>query len=462
MLGEAKLRLHSEKQKSSRVLANKSLPCIANEGLLMDFISIAEAMKKGSGKVAVRGWCYRERKSNKKAFIVLRDATNIIQCIVDKTTVPAGVWDTASKVSIEASLEVKGEIKADSRAPTGFEIKVEALRLIGLSDVFPIVKDQSTEFLLDVRHLWLRSRTLTAVLKIRSAVFGAIDEFFRKRGYYESQSPIFTPTSCEGGSTLFEVKYFDQKSYLTQTWQLYAEAVIFALEKIYCIAPCFRAEKSRTARHLTEFWMAEAEAAWMDFEELLKLEEEFVSFLCQRVAEQCSDELKLLGRDPADLLKIKPPFPRITYDEAVAMLKKDGMEFEWGADLRTLEEEQLMKHFDRPLIITRYPKKIKAFYMKEDPANPDVVLCADMIAPDVGEITGGSERETDAQKLIKRIEDSGEKLENYQWYLDLRKYGSVPHSGFGLGIERFLRWICKLESIRDTIAFPRTINRTKP
>jgi len=428
----------------------------------MDFISVAEAMKRGSGRVTVRGWCYRERKSNQKAFIVLRDASTIIQCVVDKATARADVWDAANKVSIEASLEVEGEIKPDTRAPTGFEIKVEDLRLIGLSDVFPITKDQSTEFLLDVRHLWLRSRQLAAVLKVRSAVFGAIDEFFRKRGYYETQSPIFTPTSCEGGSTLFEVKYFGDKAYLTQSWQLYAEAVMFALEKIYCIAPCFRAEKSRTARHLTEFWMAEAEAAWLEFEELLKLEEEFISFLCQRIAEQCSEELKLLGRDPADLLKIKPPFPRITYDEAVALLKKDGVEFEWGADLRTLEEEQLMKHFDKPLIITRYPKKIKAFYMKEDPSNPSVVLCADMIAPEVGEITGGSERETDYGKLVKRIEESGEKIEHYQWYLDLRKYGSVSHSGFGLGVERFIRWICKLESIRDTIAFPRTINRTRP
>jgi asparaginyl-tRNA synthetase len=428
----------------------------------MNFISVAEAMKHGSGRVAVRGWCYRERKSNQKAFIVLRDASTIIQCVVDKATARADVWDAANKVSIEASLEVEGEIRADSRAPTGFEIKVEDLRLIGLSDVFPITKDQSTEFLLDVRHLWLRSRQLAAVLKVRSAVFGAIDEFFRKRGYYETQSPIFTPTSCEGGSTLFEVKYFGDKAYLTQSWQLYAEAVMFALEKIYCIAPCFRAEKSRTARHLTEFWMAEAEAAWMSFDELLTLEEEFISFLCQRVAERCSEELKLLGRDPADLLKIKPPFPRITYDEAVALLKKDGVEFEWGTDLRTLEEEQLMKHFDKPLIITRYPKKIKAFYMKEDPANPSVVLCADMIAPEVGEITGGSERETNYDKLVARLEESGEKTEHYQWYLDLRKYGSVSHSGFGLGVERFIRWICKLESIRDTIAFPRTINRTRP
>jgi asparaginyl-tRNA synthetase len=428
----------------------------------MQFIPIAEAMKRGSGKVAVRGWCYRERKSNQKAFIVLRDASTIIQCVVDKATARADVWDAANKVSIEASLEVEGEIKPDTRAPTGFEIKVEDLRLIGLSDVFPITKDQSTEFLLDVRHLWLRSRQLAAVLKIRSAVFGAIDEFFRKRGYYETQSPIFTPTSCEGGSTLFEVKYFGEKAYLTQSWQLYAEAVMFALEKIFCIAPCFRAEKSRTARHLTEFWMAEAEAAWLEFDDLLKLEEEFVSFLCQRVAEQCADELKLLGRDPADLLKIKPPFPRITYDEAVEILKKDGVEFEWGVDLRTLEEEQLMKHFDKPLLIMRYPKKIKAFYMKEDPSNPSVVLCADMIAPEVGEITGGSERETDYDKLVARLEESGEKIEHYQWYLDLRKYGSVPHSGFGLGVERFIRWICKLESIRDTIAFPRTINRTRP
>lgn len=428
----------------------------------MNFISIGEAIACGSGKVAVRGWCYRERKSNQRAFIVLRDVTNTIQCVVDKTTVSGKAWEEANKVSIEASLEVEGEIKKDERAPTGYEISVSDLHVVGKSDTFPITKDQSTEWLLDTRHLWLRSRQLTAVLKIRSAVFGAIHEFFRSHGYYESQSPIFTPTACEGGSTLFEVKYFEEKVYLTQTWQLYAEAVMAALEKIYCIAPCFRAEKSKTARHLTEFWMAEAEAAWMDFEGLLKLEEEFVSFLCEYVAKHCTEELKQLGRDPKELEKIKPPFPRITYTEAVELLHKDGMEFTWGNDLRTLEEEQLMKHFEKPLIITRYPKEIKAFYMKEDPADERVVLCADMIVHDVGEITGGSERETDVESIKKRIKESGEKLENYEWYLDLRRYGSVPHSGFGLGIERFIRWICKLESIRDAIAFPRTINRTKP
>jgi asparaginyl-tRNA synthetase len=400
--------------------------------------------------------------------------------VIDRATARPDVWDAAQRVTIEASLEIEGEIRADNRAPTGYEIKVDELKLIGPSETFPITKDQSTEFLLDVRHLWLRSRMLTAVMKVRSALFAAIDAFFRERGYYEVQSPIITPTSCEGGSTLFELKYFDEKAYLTQSWQLYAESMICSLEKIYCIAPCFRAERSRTARHLTEFWMAEAEAAWLDFEGLLKLEEEFVSFLCRYAAERCSDELKMLGRDPADLLKITPPFPRITYDEAIAMLKADGMDVSWGTDLRTLEEAQLMKHFDtsrttgsavqqksrtsacKPLLVTKYPKAIKAFYMKEDAADPRLVLCCDMIAPEVGEITGGSERETDYGKLVQRLEASGEKIEDYQWYLDLRKYGSVPHAGFGLGVERLLRWICKLESIRDTIPFPRTMARKHP
>ncbi len=440
-----------------------------------NFVSIQEAMnlaenfaeknlaENSNPKVHLRGWCYRERKSNVRAFVVLRDHSNIIQCIIEKEQIPEGKWDILKDVSIECALEVSGTIAKDSRAPTGYEIKVSDFSVISKAERFPITQDQSTEFLLDVRHLWLRSRQLTAVMKIKAGVLKAVREFFDRQGYFEVTPPIITGSSCEGGSTLFEIKYFGDKAYLSQSAQLYLESLIFSLEKVWALTPSFRAEASRTARHLAEYWHLEAEAAWLDFEGLLKLEEELISYVCQRTAELVPDELRFLGRNPDDLKKVALPFPKITYDEALKILEKDGVEIAWGEDLRTLEEEQLMKHYDKPLIITRYPKKIKAFYMKEDAENPDVVLCCDVIAPEsYGEIIGSSERENDYEKIITRLKEAGEDIKNYDWYLDLRKYGGVQHSGFGMGVERIVRWFCRLENIRDTIPYPRTISRKYP
>ncbi|MBI4451040.1 asparagine--tRNA ligase [Candidatus Woesearchaeota archaeon] len=429
----------------------------------MYFITIQQAIDRGTGKAAIRGWVYRERKSNARAFIVMRDGTNIIQCVIEKANVTPEVWAGAEKVLIESAAMVEGEIFKDDRAPTGFELRVSSFKLVHLAERFPITKDQSTEFLLDQRHLWLRSRELTAVWKVKQAVLEACREFHKQLGYVEVTPPIITGSACEGGSTLFELKYFDEKAYLSQSAQLYLEAMIFSLEKVWALTPSFRAEPSKTNRHLTEYWHLEMEAAWMDFEGLLSFEEGLVSHICQYVAGHCTAELKILGRNPTDLENITPPFPRITYDEALEILKKDGMEVPWGKDLRTNEEEQLMKHYDKPLLVTRYPKAIKAFYMKDDPKRDDVALCCDVLAPEgYGEIIGSSERETDIEVIRKKLAAAGEKEENYAWYLDLRRFGSVQHSGFGLGIERVVRWLCKLESIRDAIPFPRTIKRKYP
>lgn len=428
-----------------------------------DFISIQEALDKGKGHVRLRGWAYRERKSNALAFIVLRDRTSIIQCVVKKEKVLPEIWEQAEQVLIESAIELGGTLREDKRAPTGFEVEVDEFKLIHKADRFPIGKDQSEQFLLDKRHLWIRSRELTTVWKVKAQILKACRDFFEKKGYFETTPPIITGSSCEGGSTLFHIDYFGDEAYLSQSAQLYLEAMIFSLEKVWALTPSFRAEPSKTNRHLTEYWHLEGEEAWMDFEQLLDFEAELISAICQHVAKHCKAELKILGRDPADLEKIKPPFPRITYEEALKILKKDGIDIPWGKDLRTLEEEALMKHYDKPLQVTRYPKEIKAFYMKEDPKDDRVVLCCDVLAPEgFGEIIGSSERETDVNVLIKKLKQAGEKVEHYDWYLDLRKFGSVPHSGFGLGIERVVRWLCKLDSIRDAIPFPRTIKRSTP
>jgi asparaginyl-tRNA synthetase len=429
-----------------------------------EFISIKDAMKQGSGRVKIRGWVYRERKSNKMGFIVVRDSSNIIQCVISREKISEKSWNDLEKLMIESAVEIEGEIHEDKRAPTGYEINADKLHVVHFAEVFPITKDQSTEFLLDQRHLWLRSRRLTAIMKIRSSVFEAIDDFYRSRGFYEVAPPIFTPNACEGGSTLFEVKFFDDKVYLTQSWQLYAEALIFSLEKIYCNSPCFRAEKSKTSRHLAEFYMSEMEIAWGHLDDAISYAEELVAFIVQRVVEKNEEELKILDQDVEKLRKIKLPFKRITYTEALKILEeKENMKIEWGKDLRTIEEDALMKHFDMPVTVTNYPKEIMAFYKPADPKNPKTALNFDMLAPEgFGEIIGGSERDADINALIKGLEKEGEKKENYEWYLDTRRYGSVPHAGFGLGVERVVSWLCHLDNIKDAIPFPRTMLRKKP
>ena len=423
------------------------------------FIPIEQVREHEGERVQLRGWAWRQREGKGTVFIVLRDVTGVVQCVVKEEK----LLPVAQQVQVEASLELSGTVRKDTRAPGGFEIQVTELRIVGPSDKFPITEYQSTEHLLDVRHLWIRSRRQTAIFKVRSEVTGAIHEYFRGKGFFEIQSPSLTGSACEGGSTLFAVKYFDQKAYLTQSWQLYAEALIASLEKIYCIAPSFRAEKSRTRRHLTEYWHAEAEAAWLDHEGNLALAEGLVRFVVQAVLKKRAPELQELGRDTSKLSAVAKPFPRIAYAEALRLLAKDGVKLKWGEDLGADEERQLTTHFETPFFVTNYPKGIKAFYMLEDPHDPRTVLNMDLLAPEgYGEIIGGSARETDLKKLVARIKETGGKVKDYEWYLDTRRYGSVPHAGFGLGVERLVMWICGIDHVRDAIAFPRVINRLYP
>ena len=430
----------------------------------MKFLSIKQAMKKGSGKVSIHGWVYRERKSKKIAFIVLRDSSETIQCIFDRQKFEEQ-WKDIDKILIESSMEIHGEIKEDKRAPTGYEIKVDEFKVIHYAEPFPIKGGESEGVLGDLRHLWLRSQKMTSILKIRSTIFGAIHEYFRQEGFYEFQSPILQPTQAEGGSTVFKVPYFKDTMYLAQTWQLQAETAIFALEKIYTIAPSFRAERSKTSRHLTEYWHAEMEMPWCEFKDIQDHGEALLKHVVKKVLKEHKRELEILKRDTKVLEStIKKPFEKMTYDEALKILKeKCDMEVEWGKDLRTIEEEKLTKLYDVPIIVTDYPKIVKAFYMKETPGKPLCVQGCDFLAPEgYGEIIGGSQREEDIDKIIKRLKEQKEDPKDYKFYLDTRRYGSVPHGGFGLGVERIITWICGLEHIKDSIPFPRTMLRYKP
>jgi len=426
----------------------------------MDPISIKEVKEHVGKTVVLRGWIYRIRKGKDIVFTVLRDVTGVTQCVIKEGKKG---YDDAQKSLMEASIIVKGKVKDDKRAPGGYEIEVEDYQLVGSAEDFPIKEQQSTELLLDHRHLWIRSRKLTSIFKIRSEIFRAIHDFFHERGFYEHQSPILTSAACEGGSTLFKVDYFGKEAYLAQSWQLHAEAMISSLEKIYCIAPSFRAEKSRTRRHLAEYWHAEAEMAWFEHEDSLKLQEDLITFVLKRVIERRSEELKEVGRDPAELKKMFGPYERISYKKCIDLLHKDKVKIKYGEDFGADEERQLTTHFKKPFFVVEFPKEAKAFYMKENPKDPKTYLCADLQAPEgYGELIGGSEREPDVDKLIKRLKKDGADPKSYDWYFDIRKYGSVPHSGFGMGVERLVMWICKLEHIRDAIAFPRVINRIHP
>jgi len=428
------------------------------------FVSIAEAMKKGKGQVAIRGWVHRERGSNEFKFVVLRDASNIIQCVLKKENFKKE-WNEIDKLKVESSLEIWGEIKEDKRAPTGYEILADKIKIVHIAEDFPINKDLNEELLGDRRHLWLRSRKMTAILKVRSTVFEAIHEYFRGNGFYEYHSPIFQSVQAEGGATLFEVNYFKKKGvFLAQTWQLYAEPAIFALEKIYAIEPAFRAEESKTSRHLTEFWMNEMEVAWASFKDIQDYGEGLIKHIVKKVLDKNKMELEILERDVKKLEPtVKKPFPRMTYEHSLKLLKEKNMVVPFGKDLRTIEEDVLSKMYDTPIVITNYPKEVKAFYMKEDEKDKRTVLGCDFIAPEgYGEIIGGSEREADIEKIKKKLKDMGENVDNYGFYLDTRKYGSVPHGGFGMGVERVISWICGLTTIKDAIPFPRTMNRTTP
>ena len=421
--------------------------------------------KKTGKDINLRGWIYRTRSSGNIVFIVLRNSDGTIQVTIKKGNLPDNEFEDAKKALIESSVELQGDIKEDPRAPGGYEIQVTNFKVINFSEPFPITKDQSPEFLLDNRHLWLRSQKLASVFKIRSTVVGAIHKFFREKGFYEFDAPVLQPNQCEGGSTLFEVKYYDAKTYLSQSWQLYAEAAIFSLEKIYNMGPTFRAEKSKTSRHLSEFWMAEMEVAWAHLEDIIQIAKDEVKFILKEVLKNNQRELETLKVDIEKLRRItEKEFPTITYREALKILKeKENMEVPWGKDLRTIEENNLMKHFETPVIVTNYPIEAMAFYKPPDPKDKETALCFDMLAPEsYGEIIGGSERSLDIDYMKKRLEKIGENIENYKWYFDLRRYGSVPHAGYGLGVERLIAWICSLDNIKDAIPFPRTITRHKP
>jgi len=427
----------------------------------MSFVPIREILEgQCEGKeVAVRGWVYRKREGKGTIFLVLRDSTGVIQCTVKKDS-PA--WANAEKITIESSLTLEGLVKKDPRAPGGFEIGTTQVSIIGLAEVFPISKDKSEEFLRDIRHLWLRSRKMNLVMKVRAEVLEATRGFFKTQNFVEVSPPMFISAAVEGGSTLFGLKYFDQDLYLTQSSQLYLEILIYSLEKVYCIAPSFRAEKSRTIRHLTEYWHIEAEWPFADMHDLMKFEEELLVHVCERVTVNCKEEFAELGADISKLALVKTPFPKITYAEAINRLNAKGFNKKWGEDLGYDDEKTLADEFGRPLFIYDYPTAIKAFYCKTYRDKPDVAMSADMLVPRIGEISTGGAREDDKDTLIRRIREMGMNEKDYDWYLDLRRYGTVPHVGFGMGLERVLTWILDLENIIDSIPFPRTTRRFYP
>src|SRR3990172_7083572 len=428
-------------------------------------VSIGEIRRgKHTGTaVELRGWIYRTRSVGGKAFVVLRDATGTIQATISRDAVSPEAFGAARKALIESAVIVRGKVVADKRAPGGYEVRADDFKVVHFAEKFPIQEDLSEEFLLDVRHLWVRSQRMTTIFRVRHTGFGAVHEYFRDQGFWEVSPPMITPAGSEGGATLFEVDYFGRKAYLTQSWRLYAEAIVLAMEKAYYIGPSFRAEKSRTSRHLTEYWHAEMEQAWVGLDEVVKHAEAVISHACQRVAEERPDDVAALGRPPDFLKAVKPPFERLTYDQALKILKGKGMELVWGKDLRTLEERALTEGKTKPIVVTHYPRISQAFYKARDPQHPDHVLAFDVIGGDgVGEIVGGSERETDLETIEKSLVEQGEDPKKDEWNLDSRRYGSVQHAGFGMGMERLIQWICKLEHIRDAVSFPRTPARASP
>lgn len=419
---------------------------------------------KFNGKaVSVRGWVYRTRSSGKITFIVLRDSSGIVQCVARADDLEASLYEQLSNLTIESSLSLDGEVAEDKRAVTGYEIKIKSAKIFQRNENYPVTKDKSEEFLLDIRHLWLRSREFTSVLKIRSTAFNAFEEFFTGEGFYNVQGPMMVSTAVEGGSTLFKVPFFDQEVYLTQSSQFYLEALIFSLEKVFTIAPSFRAEKSRTKRHLTEYWHAEAEVAWIGNEEMMAIEERMISHLVKRCLEDNREDFDLIGRDVSKLKRIVAPFPRMKYSQLIEKSQEWGMSLKYGDDLGADEEREITVHFEKPVFITHYPIELKGFYHRPDPDNPSEILCHDLLAPEgCGEIIGGGERIWQLDLLRRNIRKSGMNPDTYSWYVDLRKYGSVPHSGFGLGMDRLIWWVCGLNSIRDALPFPRTMRRITP
>jgi asparaginyl-tRNA synthetase len=428
-------------------------------------VHIDEIGRHEGAEVTIKGWLHNRRSSGKIHFLILRDGTGFIQAVMSKAAVGERLFTEADHLSQETSVIVTGTARADARAPGGYEIDVRDLVTVGASHDFPITpKEHGVDYLLDRRHLWMRSERQQAILRVRHEIIDAVRDFFNSRGFILTDAPIFTPAACEGTTTLFPVEYFeDQKAYLTQSGQLYIEATAMALGRVYCFGPTFRAEKSKTRRHLTEFWMVEPEMAYADLDDVMSLAEALVASVVSRVLDKRQRELKTLERNTTALEHVQAPFPRLTYDEAVERLRATGASFEWGGDFGGPDETALAQQFDRPLMVHRFPAAIKAFYMKPDPIRPDLALGVDVLAPEgYGEIIGGGERLADLNLLLERIEAHQLPKESFEWYLDLRRYGSVPHGGFGMGIERVVAWICGLEHVRETIPYPRMLYRLYP
>ncbi|HXH05739.1 MAG TPA: asparagine--tRNA ligase [Vicinamibacterales bacterium] len=428
-------------------------------------VYIEDIARHDGQAVTLRGWLHNRRSSGKIHFLTIRDGTGFIQAVVSRQAVPEEVFVRADHLSQETSLVVHGTVRADRRAPGGYEIDVTGLEVVGESRDYPITpKEHGVDYLLDRRHLWIRTPRQQAILRVRHEVIAAVRDFFNGRGFVLVDTPIFTPAACEGTTTLFAVPYFEEETaYLTQSGQLYNEADAMALGRVYCFGPTFRAEKSKTRRHLTEFWMVEPEVAWATLDDIIELGEALVVEVVARVLDRRRRELAALERDTSRLERVVRPFPRITYDEAVTILRAKGQPFEEGNDLGGTDETLLSEHFDRPVAVTHYPAAVKAFYMKPDPARPDRVLCVDVLAPEgYGEIIGGGQRIDDYDLLVQRLEEHRLPREAFEWYLDLRRYGSVPHSGFGMGIERVVAWICGLEHVREAIPYPRMLYRLRP
>ncbi|HTC45914.1 MAG TPA: asparagine--tRNA ligase [Candidatus Aquilonibacter sp.] len=435
--------------------------------------TIAEIGQHEGQTVTLRGWLYNLRESGKLLFPQFRDGSGVIQGVVPKNAVTPEVFDAIKTLTQESSVIVEGKVRADKRAPGGYELdiaNVQVVQRVSESDPYPITpKEHGTEFLMEHRHLWVRSQRQASILRVRAEIIKAVRDFFDERGFTLTDPPILTPAACEGTSTLFPVDYFDEQAYLTQSGQLYIEATAMALGKVYSFGPTFRAEKSKTRRHLTEFWMVEPEIAYGELDDLMDLAENLIGFIVKRCLDHRRADLQAIGRDISKLEKIVPPFPRISYDDAVKNLQeghaKGALEakFEWGGDLGSPDETYLSAQFDKPVMVHRYPAKVKAFYMEPDPQRPELALCVDVLAPEgYGEIIGGSQRMASHELLLQRIHEHNLPEEAFKWYLDLRKYGSVPHGGFGMGIERAVAWICGLEHVRETIPFARMLNRLYP
>lgn len=439
----------------------------------MTLATISEIGKYDGQSVTIRGWLYNLRESGKLLFPIFRDGSGQIQGVVPKNAVSPETFDALKNLTQESSVIVDGKVRADKRAPGGYELdvsNVQVVQRVSESDPYPITpKEHGTDFLMDHRHLWIRSPRQASILRIRAEIIKAARDFFDDRGFTLTDPPIITPAACEGTTTLFPVDYFEDQAYLTQSGQLYIEATAMALGKVYSFGPTFRAEKSKTRRHLTEFWMVEPEVAYATLDDVMELAEGLLSFLVKRCLEKRRVDLQTIGRDITKLEQIAPPFPRITYDEAVQKLQEGFTQgklehkFEWGGDLGSPDETYLSALYDKPLMVHRYPAKVKAFYMEPDPQRADLALCVDVLAPEgYGEIIGGSQRMASGELLLQRIHEHGLPESAFKWYLDLRKYGSVPHGGFGMGIERAVAWICGLEHVRETIPFPRMLYRLYP